>query len=105
MRRKVSLANALYDLGRGHFLDGDIDWSADNIRLVFVDEGVDVPNLATDEDLADRAAGSRVAVSGNFAGKTSVNGTADANDVVVAAVVGAQFESIDIYQWTGRRYM
>ena len=95
------MANALFDHGRENFLGGDIDWDADDIRLVFVDEDDDVPDLANDEDLADRAVAARVDVSGAFAGKTKTSGVADANDVTVAAVAGDQFESIDIYQHTG----
>ena len=95
------MANSLYDHGREGFLAGDIDWDGDNIKLVFVDEADDTPDLALDEDLADRAAGSRVATSGNFASKTVDAGVADAADVTVSSVSGDQFESVDIYQDTG----
>lgn len=95
------MANALYDFGRESFLGGDIGWDGDNIKLVFVDEADDTIDLAADQDLADRAAGSRVATSGNFASKTITAGVADAADVTVATVTGDQFESIDIYKDTG----
>ena len=95
------MANALYDHGREGFLAGDIDWDGDNIKLVFVDEADDTPDLALDEDLADRAEASRVATSGNFASKTVDAGVADAADVTVSSVSGDQFESVDIYQDTG----
>ena len=61
------MADALYDYGREGFLAGDIDWDGDNIKLVLIDEADDTINLATDQDLADRAAGSRVATSGTWA--------------------------------------
>ena len=64
------MANALFDHGREGFLAGDIDWDGDNIKLVLIDEADDVPDLAVDEDLADRAGAARVATSANFAGKT-----------------------------------
>ena len=95
------MANALYDRGREGFLAGDIDWDADDIRLVFVDEADDTIDLAADEDLADRAAGSRVATSDALASKTVTDGVADAADKTVSAVTGDPFESIDIYQHTG----
>lgn len=95
------MANALYDRGRQGFLAGEIDWDSNNIKLVCVDEGDDTINLTTDEDLADRLAGSRVATSGNFASKTTTAGVADAADVTLTSVTGDQFESIDIYQDTG----
>lgn len=95
------MANALYDKGREGFLDGSIDWDTNDIRLVFVDEADDTIDLAVDDNLDDRAAASRVAVSGAFAGKTVTNGVADADDVTVTAVSGDPFESIDIYKHTG----
>jgi hypothetical protein len=95
------VANALFDYGREGFLAGDIDWDANNIKLVFVDHGVDTPVPATDQFLSDIAVGARVATSGNFASKTTTAGVADAADVTVTSVSGAQFESIDIYQDTG----
>lgn len=95
------MSNALYDLGREGFLAGDIDWDANNIKLVFVDEADDTIDLAADDNLDDRAAASRVATSGNFASKTTTAGVADAADVTVNTVTGDQFESIDIYKDTG----
>lgn len=95
------MANALYDKGREHYLGGDNDWDANDIRLIFIDEADDTVDLANDDFLDDRAAGARVAVSGSFAGKTKTNGVADADDVTIATVTGDQFESIDIYEHTG----
>jgi len=95
------MANALYEHGRENFLLGAIAYVADDIVLMFIDEGIEVPDLANDEDLADRAGGAIIDTSGNFAGKTATSGVADANDITLATVVGAQFESIDIYMDSG----
>lgn len=95
------MANALYDKGREGFLDGSIDWDTNNIKLVLIDEADDTIDLAVDDNLDDRAVASRVATSGNFAGKTVTNGVADADDVVLASVSGDPSESIDIYKDTG----
>jgi hypothetical protein len=94
------MANALRDTGREGFLGGDIDWDANDIRLVLYDEGADAFNAA-DDNLDDIVAGARIAVSGAFAGKTKTAGVADANDVVLTAVSGANVESIEIYKNTG----
>jgi hypothetical protein len=93
------MANALYTIGRARFLDGAIHWSADDIKLVFTDHAVDTPVPATDDDLADIAAGT-IATSGNFGTKSSTGGTADAADITVATVTGDPFESINIYSDT-----
>ena len=95
------MANALYDRGRQGFLAGDIDWDADNIKIALIDEADDTIDLAADEDLADRAAGARVATSSNLSSKTTTDGTADAADVTLSTVTGDQSESIDIYQDSG----
>jgi hypothetical protein len=95
------MANALYDKGREGFLAGDIDWDANDIRLILIDEADDTIDLATDDNLDDRAAGSRVATSSAFGSKTVTNGVADAADVTLSAVTGDPSESIDIYKHTG----
>lgn len=95
------MANALFDKGREGFLAGDIDWDGDNIKVVLVDEDTDTPDPATDEDLADIAAGARVATSDNLSSKTVTGGVADAADVTISTVSGATVESLVIYQDTG----
>lgn len=91
------MANALYDHGRENFLGGNIDWDGTDIKLMFIDEADDTPDLANDEDLADRTAGAIVATSGNLGTKSITSGVADAADTTVSSVTGDQFESIDIY--------
>ena len=93
------MANALYDIGRARFLGGEIDWAGHDIKLVFTDHDVDTPNPAADDDLADISAGT-IATSGNFAGKSETTGVADADDITVSTVAGAEFESINIYDDT-----
>lgn len=95
------MANALYDAGREGFLAGNLDWDANDIRIIFVDEADDTINLDTDDMLDDRAAASRVAVSAALASKTTTAGVADAADVTINTVTGDVFESIDIYYHTG----
>jgi hypothetical protein len=95
------MANALYDYGRAHFLGADIDWLANDIKIGFIDEADDTIDLVNDEDWADRAAGSKVAVSGNLGTKTATAGVADAADITVSTVTGDQFESIDIFYSSG----
>lgn len=95
------MANALYDFGRESFLGGDLDWDADTIELMFIDEDDDVPNLSADQHHSDRTGAAIVATSGAFASKTKAAGVADAADVTVSTVSGDIFESIDIMQWTG----
>lgn len=94
------MANVLYQLGRQAFLDGDIDWSANNIKVALIDTA-DYTFSQTHQFLTDVPGAAIVATSGNLAGKTSTNGTADANDVTFTAVTGDQSEALIIYQDTG----
>ena len=94
-------ANGLYSAGRENFLSGDIDWPANNIRVVLVDTNDDTPDQTADQDLADRLAGSRVATSGNLSSKTTTNGVADAADTTFSSVTGDQSEALDLYKATG----
>ena len=95
------MANALYDHGREGFLDGSIDWDTDAIRADLIDEADDTPDLALDEDRADRTAAAREEQSGDFTSKTVTAGVADAADVTWSSAAGDPCESIDIYAWTG----
>lgn len=95
------MANSLYDRGRQGFLAADIDWDANDIRLILIDEADDTIDLAVDEYLADRAVAARVATSSSFGSKTTTAGVADAADVTLSSVTGDVSESVDIYQHTG----
>lgn len=95
------MANALYTAGREGFLGGTNDWDTNTIKLVFIDHGVDTPVPATDANLSDLLGGARIGTSGAFASKSITGGTADAADVTVATVTGAQFESVNIYEDSG----
>lgn len=95
------MANQMYALGREAFLDANIDWSANNIKLVLVDGDDYTENLTTDNALDDIPAGARVATSGNLASKTSTQGTADAADVVLSTVTGDVSELVVFYYDSG----
>lgn len=95
------MANALYDKGREKFLNADIDWLTDDIKVVLVDTGAYTVALSTHEFLSDVAGGARIATSGNLASKSSTNGVANAANVTFSAVTGAQSEALVIYKDTG----
>jgi hypothetical protein len=95
------MANALYGKGRQKFLDGDIDWTNDNIKVVLVDTADYTVSIDSHEFLSDVASGGRVATSNNIGSKTSTLGVADAGDVTFTAVTGDQSEALVIYKDTG----
>jgi hypothetical protein len=95
------MANALYDKGREAFLNGSINWTSDNIKVVLVDNADYTVNIASHQFLSDVAGAGRVATSGNLGTKTTTAGVADAADVTFTAVTGDQSESLVIYKDTG----
>lgn len=94
------MANALYDLAREKFLNGDIDWTAHDIKVAAVDVSY-VANLATDEFLDDISGGDIVATSGNLSSKTTTAGVADAANVTLTTVTGNPITQLVIYRDTG----
>jgi hypothetical protein len=94
------MANALRDKGREGFLDGNIDWDTNTIKLFLYDEGADAFNAA-DDNLDDILAGARIATSGALTTKTVTDGVADADDVTLSLVSGASVESIELYKDSG----
>jgi len=94
------VANALFDAGREAFLLGNIDWVADDIKILLVDSASYTLSLST-HDFRDDVAAGVVATSGNLASKTSAAGVADAADITFSAVSGAVSEYLIIFQDTG----
>ena len=88
--------------GAGNHGQLDLDAAGTDIRVILYDEGADTLDLTNDEDLFDRAAGARIAVSAAIAGKAILASSAfDHNDVTFSAVSGASVESLDYYNHTG----
>lgn len=90
------MANALYDKGRQGFLDGSIDWDTDDIRLAALSAGY-VPNLNTHQFVSDLGA-NIVARSSALTSKTATDGVADAADVTLEAVSGAQITRLALFK-------
>ena len=93
------MANVLYDPGRDAFLNGDIDYTNDTIRVYLVDNG-DYTFSAAHQYLSQVAAAGRVAYAA-LAGKSTSSGIADATDTVLSSVTGDQCESLVLCKWTG----
>lgn len=103
------MADAFYDnfrntiFGAGVHGQLDLDAGATDVRTILRDEGADALNLA-DQDLADIAAGARIATSSAVGTKTvgtAGTGAFDHDNVTFSAVSGASVESIDYYNHTG----
>ena len=95
------MANALYDYGRDQFLQGNIDWVNDTIKVILIDTDDYTVNLTTDQNLDDIAAGARVATATLANPTASGAGVADGDDVTFSAVSGDQSEALVIYKDSG----
>lgn len=93
------MANAIYPKAREAYLNGDIDWAVDDIRIVAVDSGY--AYSSAHDFLNDVGAPTRVFTSASLTGKTSTDGVADAADVTQAAVTGDVITGIIVYKHTG----
>lgn len=93
------MANAVYNSARASFLDADIDWSADTIKISLV-RGYTF-NAAHDFLNDVTGAGTQVATA-TLGSKTSTSGVADAADFTFSAVsAGAACDALVIYKDTG----
>lgn len=91
------MASGLYPKGAGHILAGDIDFDADNLKVLFYSGAYN----AAHEFHSDLTGGSIIATSGNLAGKTTALGVFDANNATVTAVSGSAFTHVILYKDTG----
>lgn len=94
------MSSQLYPKGKKKILDGDIDFLVDDIRCYLIDTADETYNSA-DEFHSDLTGAGIVASSGNLAGKTTTDGTFDANNIVIATVSGDTIEAVVLAKWTG----
>lgn len=98
------MANAVYIPLKNSYLTqaaNQVDFDADDIRVILVDNADYTVNLMTDDFLDDVPGAARVAVSSSLTGLSVSGATFDANDVTFSAVTGDSVESIVIYKHTG----
>ena len=100
------MANALYDKAREAFLNGDLDWLNDTIKVILLDinkVGSEYTvDLANHQYLSSVPAGARIATA-TLASKTATGGVADAADITFSAVSNGDeaCEALILYKDTG----
>ncbi len=95
------MANTLFDKGRQRFLEAQINWLSDTLKVLLVDTGNYSPNFTSHEFFADVAVSARVTTPVTLVGKATDGGAADASDVTFPSVSGPTIEAIIIYKDTG----
>ena len=95
------MANTLYDFARQRFLEAQINWMTDTIKVLLVDTGAYTPQTAVHQYLADISIAAPIAGPVTLTAKSTVGGAADGADVTFTSVTGASIEAIVIYADTG----
>jgi len=94
------MANALYDTGRNAFLNGDIDYTSDTIKMALVSNSY-TPDLAN-HDFYDDISSNVVGTPQTLANKTASAGVANCDDVNFGLVAsGSTINYILLYKDTG----
>lgn len=95
------MANTLYDNSRKMFLEGQLNWLTDDIKVQMVDTGSYTANFSTHQYLSDIGSAARIGPAVLLASKTTTGGAADAADATFTSVSGASIEAIVLYKDTG----
>lgn len=95
------MANTLYDKTRQRFLEAQINWMTDTIKVILVDTGAYTPQVGIHEYLSDIPSSARIAGPVTLTAKATTGGAADAADVTFPSVSGPSIEAIIIYSDTG----
>ena len=95
------MANTLYDAARKRFLEAQINWMTDTIKVYLVDTGAYTPVVGTHEYLSDIPTSARIAGPVTLTSKTTTGGAADAADITFTSVSGPSIEVIVISSDTG----
>ena len=95
------MANTLYDSARQRFLEAQINWMTDTVKVILVDTGAYTPQTSIHQYLADIPISARIAGPVTLTSKATTGGAADAADVTFTSVSGTSIEAIVIYIDTG----
>jgi hypothetical protein len=82
------MAAQLYPKAREAFLNGEMNWLADEFRAVLIDKNFYAVDFTNDEFLTDIPATAVIATSAPLTGTTSTNGVADADDITTESLSG-----------------
>ena len=95
------MANTLYDYCRQRFLESQINWMTDTVKVILVSTSAYTPQTAVHQYLADISNSARIAGPVTLTAKATTGGAADAADCTFTSVSGATINAIVIYKDTG----
>ena len=95
------MANTLYDYCRQRFLESQINWMTDTVKVILVSTSAYTPQTAVHQYLSDIPPSGRIAGPVTLTAKATTGGAADAADCTFTSVSGATINAIVIYKDTG----
>ena len=95
------MANTLYDYCRQRFLEAQINWMTDTVKVILVSTSAYTPQTAVHQYLSDIPTSARIAGPVTLTAKATTGGAADASDCTFTSVSGATINAIVIYKDTG----
>jgi hypothetical protein len=96
------MANFIYDKARQKFLNGEISWASDTIKVALVNSGY-ISNQNSHTSLNDiknsSGVSSIIGISNQLNGKTSIDGVASANSITLEGIEsGHSIKSLIIFR-------
>lgn len=93
------MANFVYKKAKEALLNGDIDVTANQLKVLLLKKPEYTPNQNTDQYVSDVPANAIVSRSEAVTSVTSTNGTLDGDNVVISGYNGSAFDAIALYQY------
>ncbi|MFH7764597.1 hypothetical protein [Acinetobacter sp. BSP-28] len=95
------MANTLFDAARQRFLEAQINWMTDTIKVILVSTSAYTAQVGVHQYLSDVASSARIAGPVTLTSKATTGGAADAADCTFVSVSGNSIGAIIIYVDTG----
>lgn len=91
------MANAVYTKAKQSLLNGEINTSSSNYKVLLLDKDLYTVNLSTDQYLSDIPSNAIKGTSNNLSNVTNTNGILDADDISISHD-GSSFNAMAMYQ-------
>lgn len=92
------MANFIYGKAKQALLNGQINFSASNYKLLLINSSLYTPSQNSDEFVSNVNTSAITARSNNISSITNVLGVLDADDVNIVSYSGGSFQAVVLYQ-------
>jgi hypothetical protein len=92
------MANFIYGKAKQALFNGQINFSANNYKLLFIKSSLYTPSQNSDEFVSNINASAIAYRTGNISNITNTLGTIDAADITIDSYSSGPFEAVVLYQ-------